>query len=321
MQAGNNANAMGVDVSEWQGRPDWRAVRADGKVFALARATYGAHYEDASFAYNWPHIKAAGLLRGAYHVAVPGQVSTDPLTDAQHQAAVFLAVLDRYGGITGGDLPPALDLELNPHGWASAAVMEWALKWLDSVDAAVHNPRQAAMVYSYPAFLARFPARSALSRRALWIADDNPAGAPADVAGWTRWTCWQYWDRGTVSGIAGPVDLDEWCVDPSALRAEYGGQAETSPPDASGPKVMVWFGPDDRQNAVLLAAQFGWQATHDLTRLKTASEVLCIGGTPAWLHQVQAAVGPTTLFRTPLAGSTYWETTLKVCNAAIRGEL
>jgi lysozyme len=214
MQPGDpSVNALGVDVSEFQGQPDWPRVRQAGRQFAIVRASYGANHPDASFGYNWPVLKLALMHRGAYHFAVVGETTADLLADAQHQAAVFLAILDKAGGMQGGDLPPVLDLEQasNPHGYSPTEVVAWSAHWLACVDAAVKNPEQRALLYSDEAFLAWLaPAIQPLSDRGLWVASYNPDSFPADVAGWTHWTCWQYGDTGRVPGIAGVVDLDEW---------------------------------------------------------------------------------------------------------------
>lgn len=211
MQQGNRGNAFGVDVSQWQGHPNWPQVKASGKAFAYVRATYGSAHEDLSFAANWPGLRAAALHRGAYHYAIPGETSADVPADAQTQAAAFLAAVDRAGGIQGEDLPPVLDLETNPHGLSPAELVQWAQHWLGDVDAAVKNPAQAALVYSNYAFWQGLGiAADALQDRGLWIARWDPFGSPANVGPWSAWTVWQYSDAGTVAGISGPVDLDEW---------------------------------------------------------------------------------------------------------------
>ena len=58
---------FGVDVSKFQGKPDWAQVKAAGVTFALAKVSEGRTYLDSSYAYNKAAIPAAGLVPGAYH--------------------------------------------------------------------------------------------------------------------------------------------------------------------------------------------------------------------------------------------------------------
>src|SRR5205823_659757 len=59
--------AYGIDVSEHQGRVDWRAVAADGFEYAYVKATEGADHVDDDFSRNWTGAATAGITRGAYH--------------------------------------------------------------------------------------------------------------------------------------------------------------------------------------------------------------------------------------------------------------
>src|SRR5690242_16782569 len=61
----------GIDVSEFQGDIAWNAVKASGIVFAIARIDDG-FYMDKKFDQNWPAMKNAGLIRGAYQFFEPG---------------------------------------------------------------------------------------------------------------------------------------------------------------------------------------------------------------------------------------------------------
>ena len=220
MQPGNRNNSHGVDVSYVQGHPQWDQVRtAGGKDFAVIRVGYGAHLLDTAFPYNWPNVKAVGMKRAAYFFALLGETDPNPATDAQNQAAAFLAWVDHYGGIVAGDLMPFVDLESggNPHGLSATEVLTWAIQWLDSVSAAIKVPDLTAGVYGPYSFLTALQAGpaelvQALCQHPLWVARWDPLGAPPNELGWTHWTCWQYQAGGTCPGISGPVDQDEWAT-------------------------------------------------------------------------------------------------------------
>jgi lysozyme len=295
MQPGVFSNGFGVDVSSFQGHPDWAQVRAAGKVFALQRATVGTTLRDASFPTNWRQTRALGLRRGAYHVAVFGEANpTDPVDDANRQAAAFLAAVDAAGGIQGDDLPPFVDCESagNPHGWSPAAQVAWVLQWTAAVDAAVKNPAQRAGIYGSPAFLAPWATvsatdRAALAQRPLWIARWDPNGAPANVVDWTAWTCWQYSDRGTVPGIDGPVDLDEWHTALDALPGDpttaSGGAAPPSVAQqvaALQTTVAQLQATTGELRAAVQTLQAGQTALQQLWRQVRASLAAWVGGLP-----------------------------------------
>lgn len=116
-----DGRARGIDVShnDNDGNPImWSSVGPFGIDFVIMKASEGAGFTDPQFHNNWPGVKAAGLVRGAYHMI--GFV--DPTTNSAWRDVVHRQV-DRFPGIVGppqsGDLPPALDIEdLNsPAGW------------------------------------------------------------------------------------------------------------------------------------------------------------------------------------------------------------
>ena len=211
MQYGNGHNALGLDASDYQGLITWSNVRKANKTWSMIKAAYGHNITDAMFATNWHGAQKAGLVVGAYHYVTP------QTSDAQTQAAYFLAIVNREGGIQGGNLPPVMDLE-ECGTMTDAALRDWAVAYCNDLDAAIKNPDQRTMVYSYPSFIADHPLTfGALADRLLWIASYNPSGAPPNVGPWKLWTAWQYGDNGHVAGILNAVDLDEWHTDPSGL--------------------------------------------------------------------------------------------------------
>ena len=57
-----------------------------------------------------------------------------------------------------------------------------------------------------------------LNTQPLWTANYTTNPCPWTSDSWDRWTLWQYSDTGTVSGIAGPVDLDYFAGTLDALQ-------------------------------------------------------------------------------------------------------
>jgi lysozyme len=190
MSASDQAPLAGIDVSHFQGEVDWRAVAAAGVRFAFIKATEGLEDVDPRFAQNWHQSRTAGLLRGAYHFLHPN-------LDAKQQAAHFLSVVT----LDDDALPPALDVEVT-NGVEPATLGACIATWLQTVEAAL---RCKPVVYTDPSFW-RDNVGADLSGYPLWLACYAPT--PDVPASWQSWTFWQHSDSGTVSGIAGPVDLD-----------------------------------------------------------------------------------------------------------------
>jgi lysozyme len=186
----------GIDVSKWQGDVDWNAARKAGVRFAFARATYGENTVDGTFARNFQEMKAAGILRGAYHFYVIGQ-------DPEKQARLFLET----ASLSPGDLAPALDLEredksstpIPDRATLGAAVQTW----LDIVE---RSTGCKPFIYTNASFWNQYMPAT-FGAYPLWIAHWG-AKAPTLPKGFTNWVLWQYSNTGNVNGVQGAVDLD-----------------------------------------------------------------------------------------------------------------
>jgi len=200
------ATTPGIDVSHYQGAINWTSVRNAGIQFAFIKATEGTSYKDPRFNTNYVAAYNAGVIRGAYHFALPDRSS----------GAVQANYLASNGGAWSADsrtLPAALDLEGNPYGAycygkTQAAMRTWISDFLNTYRS---RTGRHAVIYTttswwssctgnYSGFWANHP---------LWIArwastvGTLPAGAPF-------WSFWQYTSTGSVAGIAGNVDRNHW---------------------------------------------------------------------------------------------------------------
>jgi lysozyme len=183
----------GVDVSHYDGTIDWASVKAAGITFAFAKATESTNDIDAEFATNWPAMKAAGVVRGAYHFF-------DPSVDATAQATYCLATV---GTLEAGDLPIVLDFE-QLNGVAEATAVADAVTFLASVTS---TTGKTAILYMSTDFLSgSYPA---LAPYTLWVANYG-VSCPGMPSEWSTWSFWQSSDTGTVSGISDATDLDSF---------------------------------------------------------------------------------------------------------------
>ena len=191
---------QGIDVSHWQGTIDWAKVKAAGKTFAFAKATEGIGFEDSNYDVNKAGALAQGIKFGAYHFARPG--SNDPVREADW----FVDT----ARVQHGMLIPVLDLELTG-GLGTSALTSWVKAWLQRVD---QRLGVKPMIYTSPSFW-----RNAMGD-SRWFADNGYAmlwvahwgvtspSIPGSNWGGRSWTFWQYSSDGSVSGIAGRVDLN-----------------------------------------------------------------------------------------------------------------
>jgi GH25 family lysozyme M1 (1,4-beta-N-acetylmuramidase) len=183
----------GIDVSHWQGAINWTSVRNGGKRFAFARVSDGTGTIDSRFAANWPTMKTAGVVRGAYQFFRPTQ-------SASAQANLFL---QRMGTLDNADLPPVIDVEVTD-GASGEAIVLAVKAWLDIVRAATGR---IPIVYTGRYFWNALPNPSRVGPVYLWIAHWN-VGSPTIPAMWNEWKFWQHTDQGSVPGISGNVDLN-----------------------------------------------------------------------------------------------------------------
>lgn len=181
---------LGVDVSAFQGSVNWAHLAATGEKFAIVKATEGTYYQSPDFQAQYAGSLAAGMIRGAYTFAVPGNSS------GAAQADYFVA----HGGGWSGDgrtLPGMLDIEYNPYGAECYGLTPGQMAtWVHGFDA------------EYLRLTGRYPL---LYTNANWwdhctggsaVAADDPLDVAAWGAtpgtmpgGWGFETIWQYSDN------------------------------------------------------------------------------------------------------------------------------
>lgn len=182
----------GIDISEFQGDIDWNQVKASGVVWAYARIDDGT-YMDTKFDQNWPAMKAAGVLRGAYQFFEPGD---DP-------SALADIVIQKMGPLGAGDLPPMLDLEVTG-GQSPAVINAHIHTWMDKVQAATGR---VPIIYTGKYFWNGNVGTADFASYPLWIAA-YVKPCPSTPDAWNGWSMWQYSSSGSIPGISGNVDVD-----------------------------------------------------------------------------------------------------------------
>lgn len=199
----------GLDSASIAGnqKADWKAVKASGKSFALIRATYG-DFVDSDFNRQWPAIKAAGLVRGAY-------AFWRPLMDPVNQADAFIRTV---GVLEKTDMIPFLDLEFGGKlGRKGLGIT--AKEALDRFRAfrqeLVHAYGKVGDYTSNRVWRDDLDNQAAtdLSNDPLWLADYVPPGPDTPKPwGTNNWWIHQYQGNVKTAGMPGVVDLNRFNV-------------------------------------------------------------------------------------------------------------
>jgi GH25 family lysozyme M1 (1,4-beta-N-acetylmuramidase) len=186
----------GIDVSSHQGDIDWARV-APHVDFVYTKATEGTYYRNAYFENQYEGPYHYGVIRGAYHFAVPDNSS------GTAQADYFIA----HGGGWSADgltLPGALDIEYNPYGaecygLTTSQMVSWIRNFVTEYAAREHA---YPVIYTTTGWWKACTGDSGAftSLDPVWVPNYTPAGAGPMPGDWGFYTFWQYADSGSQPG-------------------------------------------------------------------------------------------------------------------------
>lgn len=207
------AEIKGIDVSSFQGKPDWTKVSNSGVKFAILRIHQKSGI-DTSFEHNYKGCKSNGILIGGYKYSYA-------LTPAQaiDEAENVISVL----GGRGLDFPIFYDLEWSQQrSLGKQAVENIAVAFLTRIKKAGYkvgiycnldwyNSVLSDVLKQYDCWIARYPA------------SDN--GSVQERLRPNVGVGWQYSSKGKVNGINGNVDMNVFYTD---YRTEQKGETTVS---------------------------------------------------------------------------------------------
>lgn len=212
--------AFGIDVSRYQGQPDWRLVKNAGVNFVYIKLTEGRTHQQPIGLVNWEAAKSAGIDVSGYHLA--NLIHNGEETDAEGGARNFLSMLEK---VDGWGMAPALDLEhrkIKEHVdvYGSYKTLQWIERWVDEFHAALSI---------YPTiYISRHGVRELGSNHGClpvyptwWPHYDKSTWGDAPDRGldcWDTWTYRQITDKGNVPGVSGFVDVDYFYGDVASWR-------------------------------------------------------------------------------------------------------
>ncbi|MFF4498912.1 lysozyme [Streptomyces sp. NPDC001401] len=189
----------GHDVSSHQKNVNWSSAKAKGARFVYVKATESTNYRNPYFSQQYNGARSAGIIRGAYHFALPNKSS------GRTQAAYFVRNGGRWSA-DGWTLPPALDIEYNPYnakhkcyGMSKASMVSWIKSFSGEVK---RLTGRHPVIYTTTHWwnTCTGGSRAFAANHALWIARHTSADAGSLPAGWSFWTFWQYGNSGSLPG-------------------------------------------------------------------------------------------------------------------------
>lgn len=182
------AAVYGIDVSGWQGNVNWSYWWNQGKRFAYVKATEGTSYRSPYFSQQYVGSYNIGMIRGAYHFALPN------VSSGAAQADFFAS---NGGGWSrdGKTLPGALDIEYNPYGatcygLSAAGMVGWIKAFSDRYHA---RTSRWPVIYTTTNWWSTCTGNRGdfSSTNPLWVARYSSTVGPLPYR-WGFYTFWQY---------------------------------------------------------------------------------------------------------------------------------
>lgn len=265
----------GIDVSTWQGVIDWDKVKKDGITFAIIRCGYGTTGVDNQFARNMKEARRVGIKVGVYLYSYAHGVA-----EAQAEARHCLDLVKEYGKL---DLPIYYDEE---ESYQRTRAKELATAFCDVIEKAGYWAGVYSSSSCWQSVL--YGLDSYTKWCANWGSNSRPAhnsGKP-NVSGCD---IHQYSSVGTVSGIAGDVDMNE--LYRLSLFDDVAGNTSSEPVPVTPKKtnaeiaVEVWegkWGTGEERKRLLTEAGYDYDAIQAIVNDTAPTEHL-----PKRVHVVQ----------------------------------
>lgn len=199
----HEGKAVGIDVSEYQGKISWSYVDTIENQYPLhfvfIRATAGNDAVDRRFKRNWEGAKKNKMIRGAYHYYRPNENSLE-------QAELFIKTVR----LQKGDLPPVLDIEKLPKNQSMTNLKKGLRRWLQAIE---NHYKVKPIIYTGEKYYDDF-LKEEFSDYLFWIANYNFYREEIQ----DDWLFWQFTERAAVPGIESNVDVNIYNGDLQQLQ-------------------------------------------------------------------------------------------------------
>lgn len=197
---------VGVDVSKYNGYPNWKKAKSDGVQFAILRlgSGYGGGYVDKTFEYNYRECKKAGIGVGVYvasylNISAEIDMTLKALKGKQLEYPVYFDIED---------------FSLNGRSYTNTQLTNYTVRFCSEVERAGYY----VGIYSNKAFLDSRLYWERIKKYDIWIAHWNKNINYSGKYGMHQYTNQGQW-KGIPSTGEGGVDTN-WCfVDyPSTMK-------------------------------------------------------------------------------------------------------
>jgi len=261
----------GIDVSRWQGIINWHLVKQNVQ-FAIIKigGSDQGFYADGMAVRNVLEARSQGIPIGFYVYLGGASLVEDEVKHIKN-------LIHNIGGVRPGEV---FCLDWEEHHNNEVAYVKGIAKGL--IDAGLKPP----MIYmSLSRVRGNNWAPLVAMNCALWVAawgDNDAVPEKGEVPGsdeWPHWAMWQYSSTGTVPGISGRVDLNQFNGSVEVFK-KYGtaGRGVTMPSPVNSSRVVIGTSTTEYvvkagDSLSVIAAQWGksWQQLWDLNRDKVSS--------------------------------------------------
>jgi GH25 family lysozyme M1 (1,4-beta-N-acetylmuramidase) len=189
---------QGMDVSSHQPKVNWKTEWNYGARFAYVKSTEALTYKNPEFPSQYAGSYNVGMIRGAYHFAIPN------VSSGKAQANYMV---NNGGGWSadGKTLPPLLDIEYNPYpelgntcyGMSPKAMVAWITDFSNTIKA---RTGRLPAIYTTADWWNQCTGNSTTFKNHPLHVAHYTTGTPWLPSGWKSYAIWQYSSTGPYSG-------------------------------------------------------------------------------------------------------------------------
>lgn len=184
-----------IDISHWQGFPDFAKVRAQGVIACIMKATEGTSFVDPALHVNSLNAQKNGIKCCTYHWLKPRKFAS-----ATAQMKFYLQTVDPVPG-------ERMIIDYEEAGCVLSDLVE-------AVTVLKADPRKLQItVYSGNVLKEQLNTASGFlaSNTDLWLAQYTMGTPSWPSKTYPKWALWQYSESGRMDGIVGSaVDLNRF---------------------------------------------------------------------------------------------------------------